>query len=95
MTTLIKIKLQNDERSCWRNTAERTTTKKKKKKKRDKRQRKDTDKLTKRGQENWRLHRVKILDLSARKALKIRKCHRLNTAKCYENTNSEYIIEYT
>ena len=31
MTTLIKIKLQNDERSFWRNTAKRTTIKKKKK----------------------------------------------------------------
>ena len=31
MATLIKIKLQNEERSCWRNTAERTTIKKKKK----------------------------------------------------------------
>ena len=27
MTTLTKIKLQNDERGCWRNTAKRTTTK--------------------------------------------------------------------
>ena len=34
-------------------------------------------------------------EISAWKALKIRKCHRLNTAKCYENTNSEYTIEYT
>ena len=27
MTNLTKIKLQNDERGCWRNTAKRTTTK--------------------------------------------------------------------
>ena len=29
------------------------------------------------------------------KLQKSAKCHRLNTAKCYENTNSEYTIEYT
>ena len=45
MTNLTKIKLQNDKRGCWRNTAKRATTNKKK---RDKRQRKDAIKLTKR-----------------------------------------------
>ena len=44
MTTLTNIKLQNNERGGWRNTAKRTT-----KKKRDKRQRKDAKKLTKKG----------------------------------------------
>ena len=34
-------------------------------------------------------------EISARKALKSTKCHRLNTAKYYENTNSQYTTEYT
>ena len=34
-------------------------------------------------------------ELSARKTAKVRKSHRLNTAKCFENKNSEYTIEYT
>ena len=56
MITLTKIKLQNDERGCWRNTAKNT------KKKRDKRQQKDAKKLTKKRQDNWwGLHRVKML----------------------------------
>ena len=50
MTTLTKIKLQNDERWCWRNTAKRT---KKKKKEGDKRQQKDAKKLTKKDGKNW------------------------------------------
>ena len=33
-------------------------------------------------------------EISAGKTLKIRKCYRLNTSKCYENTYSEYTIEY-
>ena len=36
----------------------------------------------------------KYTELSARKALKSTKCHRLNTAKGYKNTNFEYTIEY-
>ena len=34
-------------------------------------------------------------EISAGKALKIRKCHWLNRTKCYENTNCEYTMEYT
>ena len=34
-------------------------------------------------------------EMSTRKALKICKCQQLSTAKCYENTNSEYTIEHT
>ena len=37
----------------------------------------------------------KNTEISAQKALKIRQCHRLNTAKRYKNTNSEYTIKYT
>ena len=45
MKTLTKIKLQNYERSCLRNSAKRGG-----KKERDKRQRKDAKKLTKKGE---------------------------------------------
>ena len=52
---------------------------------------------------NWQKRVAKLAaaqgentEISARKALKICKCHWLNKAKCYKNTNSEYtIIEYT
>ena len=69
MTTLTQIKLQNDQRGCWRNNAKRI------KKKRDKWQQKDARKLTKKCGENGWLHGVKILKYPLEKALKICKCH--------------------
>ena len=52
---------------------------------------KETDK----GRENWWLHWVKMPKYLLKRQGKSAKCHRLNMAKCYANTNSEYTIEYT
>ena len=89
MTTLTKIKLQNDEKGCWGNTAKRTT----------KRERqaatKRCQKIDKKRAEKSAAAQGENTEISAGKALKIRNCHRLNTLKCYESTDSEYTIEYT
>ena len=88
MTALTKIKLQNDKRGCWE------TLQKGQKKKRE-------TSGNKKMPRNWQKRSGKSLaaqgentEISTRKGLKICKCHQLNTAKCYENTNSEYTIEY-
>ena len=66
----------------------------------EKRQQKNTKKLTKRAGK-LTVTQGENTEIFARKALKIckmqksAKCHRLNTAKCYENTNFEYTKEYT
>ena len=59
-------------------------------KKRDRRQWKDNKKLTKKRVGKSAVAHGENTEISAGNALKIHKCHRLNTAKCYKNTNSEY-----
>ena len=72
MTTLTKIKLQNDERWCWRNTAKRI----KKKKRRRQAATKRCQETDKKGREKLVAAQGENTEISARKALKIRKCHR-------------------
>ena len=87
MINLSKIKLQNDERGCLRNTAKR----RKKKERKNERQAatKRCQEIAKKGVGKSAAAQSEKTEVSAKKALKIRKSHRLNIAKYYENTNSE------
>ena len=87
MINLSKIKLQNDERGCLRNTAKRR--KKKERKKERQAATKRCQEIAKKGVGKSAAAQSEKTEVSAKKALKIRKSHRLNIAKYYENTNSE------
>ena len=65
------------------------------KKMRDRRQRKDAKKLTKKKAGKSAAVQGENTEISAGKTLKIRKYYRLNTSKCYQNTDSGYTIEHT
>ena len=88
MINLSKIKLQNDERGCLRNTAKRRKKKKERKKERQAAT-KRCQEIAKKGVGKSAAAQNEKTEVSAKKALKIRKSHRLNIAKYYENTNSE------
>ena len=89
MTNLTKIKLQSDERGCWKKLQKRQQ-------KKERQGAKYAKKLTKKKMAGKSVAaQGENTEISTRKALKICNCQQLSTAKCYENTNSEYTIEHT